>query len=158
MPVNMVAANRYSTPWLATSDPMSNAMEPVDEEIIPERPPKKEMLTAIKKAAYKLTIGLTPAIIAKERDSGIRANATVIPESMSIRILENQDLRIFSKFKISTSNTFSVRPGNRIRFHPHPLEYNLGAHCSLQIVVSFVFSTPYSENETINFSGLLATL
>ncbi|MFB5190793.1 hypothetical protein [Alicyclobacillus fastidiosus] len=41
--VNTAAANKYSTPCSLTNDTINNAVDPVAPEIIPIRPPVKEM-------------------------------------------------------------------------------------------------------------------
>lgn len=51
IPVKIVAAYKYSIPCIATSGPINDAMAPVAAEIMPGRPPKNEMLTAITKDA-----------------------------------------------------------------------------------------------------------
>jgi hypothetical protein len=54
----------------------------------------------MQKEAYKPTIGLTPARIEKAIASGISATATVIPDKISVRVLENHPLFKVSCFKI----------------------------------------------------------
>lgn len=68
---------------------MSKAIAPVAAEIIPGRPPIKDMITAIQNEAYSPTIGSTPAIIENAIASGIRASATTIPAKISPLVLEN---------------------------------------------------------------------
>jgi hypothetical protein len=50
----------------------------------------------MQKEAYRPTIGPTPTISEKEIDSGMRARATVMPASISPRMLENHDFFSFS--------------------------------------------------------------
>src|SRR5699024_9374484 len=63
-------------------------------EIIPGRPPTKEITTAIINDAYSPTIWSTPAIIEKAIASGINASATTIPERISHLTLETHSLLI----------------------------------------------------------------
>ncbi|MOA42088.1 hypothetical protein D3C78_1641130 [compost metagenome] len=50
-PIRMVAANRYSTPCCLTRGPTSTATAAVAAEIMPGRPPTKEMITAMENDA-----------------------------------------------------------------------------------------------------------
>ena len=83
-PVKIVAANKYSTPCCATSVVINSAIEPVAAEIMAGRPPAREMMIAIQKEVYSATMGLTLAIAANAKDSGINASDTVIPERTSV--------------------------------------------------------------------------
>jgi hypothetical protein len=49
-----------------------------------------EMTIAMQNEAYKPTLGSTPAIIEKAIASGMRASATTIPASTSLRIFPSQ--------------------------------------------------------------------
>jgi hypothetical protein len=94
MPVKIVAAKRYSTPYCATSGTIKRAIAPVAAEIIPGRPPKKATVTAIVNEAYRPIFGASPAINEKAIASGINARATAVPARRSLRTLENQTSRI----------------------------------------------------------------
>lgn len=89
IPVRTVAAKRYCKPCSLTKVIISKAIAPVAAEIMAVRPPKKAIVTAIQKDAYKPTCGSTPAIAEKAMDSGINASPTTRPASTSVRILEN---------------------------------------------------------------------
>ncbi len=82
-PMSTTAANRYSTPCCATSATITTASAPVAPEIIPGRPPIREVMSPTMQAAYKPTNGCTPAISAKATASGTRARATVRPDNNS---------------------------------------------------------------------------
>ncbi len=82
-PISNTAAKRYSTPWLATSGAITIAMAAVDELIIPGLPVKMAATRPMTTAVCKLIRGLTHATKAKATASGIKASATVIPESIS---------------------------------------------------------------------------
>ena len=83
IPVSKIAAKRYSTPCIATSDTITTAIAPVAPEIIPLLPPKIAVIIPTKKAAYKPTNGCTPATKAKAIASGTNARATVSPDKIS---------------------------------------------------------------------------
>ena len=65
-PVRIVAASKYCRPWSLIKLRKTTAMAPVAAEIMPGLPPKKAIVTAIQKEAYKPTLGSTPAKIEKE--------------------------------------------------------------------------------------------
>ena len=83
MPVSTMVANRYSTPCCETSATITTAIEPVAPEIMPGRPPTKDVTIPIKNAPYKPTKGFTPATKANATASGTSAKATVRPERTS---------------------------------------------------------------------------
>src|SRR4028119_37415 len=99
IPVRIVAANKYSSPWFATKLVMSKAIEPVAAEIIAGRPPAREITVAIQKDVYSATIGLTLTIAAKARDSGMSASATVIPANTSAWAVEKNEFLIVFNFQ-----------------------------------------------------------
>src|SRR5690242_4534826 len=71
---------------------MSNAVAAVAAEIIPGRPPKIAVSTAMQNDAYSPTFGSTPAMIENAIASGMSASATTNPASKSPRTLENHSL------------------------------------------------------------------
>ena len=83
IPISTTVANRYSTPWSATSVTITTASAPVAPEIMPGRPPMQAVIRPTMKAAYRPTSGSTPATKAKATASGTRARATVRPDSTS---------------------------------------------------------------------------
>jgi len=88
-PVSSVAASRYCRPWSFTRSTITSAIAPVAAEIMPGRPPKKAITTAMQNEAYRPTLGSTPAMIENAMASGIRASATTRPASTSPRMLPN---------------------------------------------------------------------
>ena len=64
---------------------MTRATAPVAAEIMAGRPPTKEMVTAMVKAANSPIRGSTPAMMENAMASGIRARATTRPPSTSVR-------------------------------------------------------------------------
>ena len=49
-PASSTAANRYSTPWVVTSETITTAIAPVAPEIMPGRPPMTAVIRPIMKA------------------------------------------------------------------------------------------------------------
>ena len=87
MPISTTVANKYSTPWSATSATITTASAPVAPEIIPGRPPMHAVIKPTIKAVYKPTKGSTPATKAKATASGTSASATVRPDNKSFLIV-----------------------------------------------------------------------
>lgn len=86
---------------------ITTAMAPVAPEIIPGRPPKREVINPIMKAPYNPTKGSMPATKAKATASGTSASATVIPERTSFfglptKLLKNCFIsaRVFEAAKV----------------------------------------------------------
>ena len=83
-PIKTTLANKYSTPWLATSETITTANAPVAPEIIPGLPPKTAVIIPTINAAYNPTNGATPATNAKAIASGTSASETVSPHKISV--------------------------------------------------------------------------
>lgn len=77
-------ANKYSTPYFATSDTITIARAPVAHDIIPGLPQKIAVISHTINAACRPTIGSTPATNEKAIASGTSASATVKPERTSV--------------------------------------------------------------------------
>jgi hypothetical protein len=80
----------------------------VAAEIIPGLPPTREITTAMQKEVYSATIGSTLAIAAKAKDSGIRANATVMPAKVSLLALEKSMPLKLSEFSFFLTLIFML--------------------------------------------------
>src|SRR5690554_4390876 len=83
IPARATAANKYSTPYVATKAIKTTTVAPAPPDTIPGRPPKTAVTNPIKKAAYNPVSGDNPAKIAKDNDSGIMVMATVKPAKTS---------------------------------------------------------------------------
>ena len=83
IPVRIIAAKRYCTPYIATNATITTAIAPVAPDIIPLLPPNIEVIIPTKNAAYNPTRGSTPATKEKAIASGTRAKATVKPDKKS---------------------------------------------------------------------------
>lgn len=60
------------------------AIAPVAPDIMAGRPPSREVMKPITNAAYKPVRGEKPASSAKAIASGTNANATVVPDRISV--------------------------------------------------------------------------
>ena len=89
IPVSIVAASIYCTPWLLTSPARTKAMDPAAADIIAVLPPKIAVITEIQNDEYTPIIGSTPATIVKPITSGIKAIHTTNPAKRSNLILPN---------------------------------------------------------------------
>jgi hypothetical protein len=83
-PTSTTVANRYSIPWVITSEVITTAIAPVAPDIIPGLPPKIAVSKPTINAACNQTIGLTPATNENAIASGTSAKATVNPDNTSV--------------------------------------------------------------------------